>query len=432
MRSFRDWARRLVAVSVVSLSLALGAAPASAGDPKDSSFTIAVVPDTQNYIDFTHQKNEGFAFDASQMFLEQMAYVAANVESAGGDIAFVTSLGDIWQHQTLLMDPDHIALGFKRAPNPVLDTRYAPTGKVKTVEIPMAIKGFEMIAGKVPFSVVPGNHDYDAMWTDSNHPPDADGRGAMLHAGGTRNFVSAFGKDTPFFKGKPWYVDAFDGGANSAQIFTAGGYRFLHIGLEFDPRNEALAWAAEVIKKHPGLPTIITTHDYMGGTGKRMSSPTIDNHAADPEHDNNPEMVWEKLISQHDQIFMVLCGHQKGQAFRIDDNRFGHKVYQVLSDYQTRTQTLKDLGVTPPPGLGIGDGWMRFMTFDLGGVSPVVRVSTYSTHYKKRSRDTAEYAAWYRELEQPALTDSQFHQQDDFAFELTDFRARFDKTAKVH
>lgn len=412
------------------MSLALGAAPAGAADSKDTSFTIAVVPDTQNYIDFSHQKNEGFAFDASEMFLAQMAYVAANVESAGGDIAFVTSLGDIWQHQTLLMDPDHIARGFKRGANPVLDTRYAPTEKVKTVEMPMAIKGFEMISGKVPFSVVPGNHDYDAMWTDSNHLPDANGRGAKLHAGGTRNFVSAFGQDTPFFKGKPWYVGAFDGGANSAQIFSAGGYRFLHIGLEFNPRNSALAWAAEVIKQYPGLPTIITTHDYMGGTGKRLSSPTIDNHAIDPE-DNSPEMMWQKLISQNDQIFMVLCGHQKGQAFRVDDNRFGHKVYQVLSDYQARTQTLKDVGVTPPTGLGIGDGWLRFMTFDLGGVSPVVRVSTYSTHYKKRSRDTAEYAAWYRELEQPALTDSQFAQQDDFAFDLTDFRARFEKTAKV-
>lgn len=429
MSDFRAWVRRAVAVTI--LSLALGAAPAGAASSNDSSFTIAVVPDTQNYLDFTHQKTEGFAFDANKQFLEQMAYVAANVESAGGDIAFVTSVGDVWQHQTLLMDPEHAARGFKRTPNPRLDAHYAPTEKVKTIEIPMAIKGYEMIAGKVPFSVVPGNHDYDAMWTDSNHPPDANGGGGMLHAGGTRNFVSAFGQDTPFFKGKPWYVDAFDGGANSAQIFTAGGYRFLHIGLEFDPRNAALAWAAEVIKKHPGLPTIITTHDYMSGTGQRLSATSIDNHAVDPSEDNSPEMMWEKLISQNDQIFMVLCGHRVGQAFRVDDNRFGHKVYQVMADYQNRAQTLKDAGVTPAPGVGVGDGWIRFMTFDLGGASPVVRVWTYSTHYKKQSRETAEYGAWYRGLEQPGLSDSQFHQQDDFAFDLTDFRARFDKAAKV-
>jgi hypothetical protein len=393
-------------------------------------FTIAVIPDTQNYVDYKNQRAEGFAFDASTQFLEQMAYVAANLKSAGGDIAFVTALGDVWQHQTLAIDPEHAARGFKRGANPVMDAHFAPTEKVKTVEMPMAVKGYEMIAGKTPFSIVPGNHDYDGMWTDANHLPDAKGAGFMLHAGGTRNFTSVFGKDSKFFKDKSWYVDSFNGGADSAQIFTAGGYTFLHIGLEFDAPNKALAWAAEVIKKHPGLPTIVSTHDYLEERGRRLANPIIDNNAVDPE-DNNPEMVWQKFISQHDQIFMVLCGHEHAQAFRVDNNRFGHKVYQVLADYQARTQTLKDAGVTPVGGVGVGDGWLRLMTFDLGAASPVVRVSTYSTHYKKFSRDTAEYAAWYREHDQPGMSDSQFYQQDDYAFDLTDFRARFDKTAKA-
>lgn len=416
---------------LISAAALLGlAAPAIAGD---DSFTIAVIPDTQNYIDYTHQTAEGFKFDANKMFLDQMQYIADNLEANGGDIAFVTALGDVWQHQTLQIDPGHAARGFKRIANPIMDSHFAPTPKVTTIEIPTARKGYDLIAGKVPFSVVPGNHDYDGMWTDANHPPEATFRNmaslGMLHAGGLDNFRSLFGADKSYFKGKSWYVGAHDGGADSAQIFTAGGYSFLHIGLQFDAPNASLEWAAQVIKAHPGLPTIISTHDYMTNDGERVPNPIIDNHAADPE-DNTPQMVWDKLISQHDQIFLVLCGHEHGQAFRVDANRAGHPVWQVLADYQDRRQTAKDAGVAMQQGEGIGDGWLRMMTFDMGNATPKVRVRTYSTHYRKQSSDTAEYAAWYKAEEKPKLTDEQFHGQDDFSIDLAGFRERFAPSQK--
>lgn len=416
----RSTAFLLTAAALIGL-----AAPSAA---RDLSFTIAAIPDTQNYIDYTHQTAEGFKFDANAMFLDQMRYIADNLEANGGDIAFVTALGDVWQHQTKPIDPAHAARGFRRVPNPIMDAHFAPTPKVTTVEIPTAIKGYEMIAGKVPFSVVPGNHDYDAMWTDSSHPPapvfkDMSSIG-MLHAGGLDNFRSVFGAERPFFKGKSWYVASHDGGADSAQIFSAGGYRFLHIGLQFDAPNASLEWAAKVIAAHPGLPTIVSTHDYMDNEGRRLPNPIIDNHAADPD-DNTPEMIWDKFISRHDQIFLVLCGHEHGQAMRVDDNKAGHPVWQVLSDYQDRRQTAVDAGVQLQRGEGIGDGWLRLMTFDMASETPTIRVRTYSTHYHKQSSDTADYAAWYKAAEKPKLTDEQFHGQDDFSIALTGFRARF-------
>lgn len=395
---------------------------------QDRAFTIAAIPDTQNYIDYTHQTAEGFKFDANKMFLDQMAYIAANLESNGGDIAFVTALGDVWQHQTLAMDPGHAARGFKRAANPILDKLFAPTPKVLTVEIATARKGYDMIAGKTPFSVVPGNHDYDAMWTDSEHPPAAKYTDAaslgMLHPGGLDNFRSLFGADKSYFKDKKWYVASHDGGADSAQIFNAGGYTFLHIGLQFDAPDASLEWAAKVVAEHPGLPTIVSTHDYMTNTGERVANPMIDGHAVDPQ-DNNPQMVWDKFISQHDQIFLVLCGHQHGQALRVDNNRAGHPVWQVLADYQDRHQTAIDAGVAMKPGAGIGDGWLRLMTFDMGAATPTMSVRTYSTHYRKQSSETLEYSAWYKAAEKPNLTDSAFHGEDEFKIDLTGFRTRF-------
>jgi hypothetical protein len=102
------------------------ACTASAAIAKDTTFSIAVIPDTQNYIDYTHQTAQGFKFDARVMFLDQLRYIASRLKSAGGDVAFVDSLGDTWQHQSLKIDPAHEARGFKRVPNPMMDQGFAP------------------------------------------------------------------------------------------------------------------------------------------------------------------------------------------------------------------------------------------------------------------------------------------------------------------
>lgn len=61
-------------------------------------FTLVVVPDTQYYLDYTHQTEDGFPFNARQLFFDQMRFIADRTVPNGGDIAFVTAVGDIWQH----------------------------------------------------------------------------------------------------------------------------------------------------------------------------------------------------------------------------------------------------------------------------------------------------------------------------------------------
>lgn len=423
--------RRILATTTAALMLTASYAAGAA----ETSFTIAVIPDTQNYVDYTHQKSAGFPFDAKALFIDQLSYVASHLKSAGGDIAFVSVLGDCWQHQSLAIDPEHEARGFKRAPNPIMDRFFAPTAKVREVEMPSVREGYQQLAGKTPLSVVPGNHDYDAMWTDSNHPAKAEFKSmadiGMLHSGGLSNFVSVFGADTDFFRGQKWYVDSHDNGADSAQIFSAGGYRFLHIGLQFDAPEASLDWAASVIKRYPGLPTIVSTHDFLDTSGERLPNPIIDNHAVDPR-DNSPQMMWDKFISANDQIFLVLCGHEHAQAFRDDPNKAGHRVYQILSDYQDRQQSALDAGAKPGAGEmnSVGDGWMRLMTFDMAGKVPSIHVHTYSTFYKKESVDTADYANWYKPSEKPKLSDADYRAQDDFRIDLVDFRDRFGAGSK--
>jgi len=412
----------------------------------DRRFTLAVIPDTQNMLDYRHQRAAGFAFDANDLFVAQMAFLAQNARQNGGDIAFVAAVGDVWQHQSQDIDADHSARGHRAVENPFFAMELEVTDKTRAIELPAALAGYRLIDGLIPFGVAPGNHDYDAMWSDASHPPvSVEELGAriaadpglrpehrpdligMLHIGGLDNFRSVFGAQSDFFRDKPWYVSSYNGGANSAQIFSAGGYTFLHLALEMQPMDDVLDWAAGVMREHPGLPTILSTHDYLSVQGERKPGAILDLKRIDDRH-NDAEALWNKLIRNNDQIFLVLCGHQHGQALRIDDNAAGHKVYQVLADYQDRGQSSLDAGVArnfrgqPVP---TGDAWLRLMQFDFSGQVAQLRVRTWSPHYGSYSGDLPDYAAWYREHEQPGMSDEEFLAADDYVLELADFRSRF-------
>ena len=65
------------------------------------------------------------------------------------------------------------------------------------------------------------------------------------------------------------------------------------------------------------------------------------------------------------------------------------------------------------------------MTFHLTASRPRVEVRTYSTHYRAYSSELPTYTQWYRQHEQPDMSDEEFLRADQFTLELVDFRARF-------
>jgi len=394
----------------------------------DDVFTIVVIPDTQNMIDFRRQRAQGFAIDARDLFIEQMEDIASKTIANGGNVVFATSVGDVWQNVTSERDPGHVARGL--VPLRGVDEEFEATidrlvqpDPVLNFEIPTAVEGYRIISDTgIPFGVAPGNHDYDAWWVvgveQASGPPDL-----QYHIGGLGSFRAAFGEDSEFFRGRDWYVGAYAGGTSSAQVFSGAGYEFLHLSLEMQAGDDVLAWAREIIAAHPGLPTIISTHDYLNARGERRPGPNMDLAATDPDGNNSAEEIWQTFISDIDQIFMVLCGHQLGQALRIDRNDYGHDVYQILSDYQRRGQIAVDAGQTTTPATG--DGWYREMTFHLDGATPRVAVRTYSSYFDRYSSEMPAYADWYKSWEQPDKSAAEFLAADEFAIELTDFRARF-------
>ena len=189
------------------------------------------------------------------------------------------------------------------------------------------------------------------------------------------------------------------------------------------PDDDTLRWAESVIKTHGKMPTIVTTHDYLNIDGERKARPLIDLARIDPDFHNSAEQIWQKFIREHDQIFLVLCGHHHGQSFRVDKNNKGNPVYQILANYQGRGQALLDAG--RPELRGLGDGWLRLMQFDFSDAPGTIAVKTYSTHYQQYSSDIENYAKWYRTGEQPDDTDAEFLEKDDFIIHLNGFQQRF-------
>ena len=303
----------LVCAFVLFTTIASGCGSASPDGETPGSgvlrdFSIIVLPDTQNYV----RKPEN-----APLFTSQTRWIADQILKDGNprNIAFVTHVGDI-----------------------------VSNGSDET-QWQRAVASLDVLAGGlpeavVPHSVLPGNHDFHSTGNKST---------------GNRNYVRHFGPDR--FASYPWYGGADPSGSNSYQIFDGGGVAFLHIALEWRPsanvtdgprRDPApIAWAQSVLQAHPGMPTIISTHEHL------------DDDPPGPSPAANG--LWHELIRCNDQIIMVLSGHyhslpdssNDGEFHQVRQNDFGHDVVEVLQDYQDY-----------PHG---GDGWLRIITFDAGG-----------------------------------------------------------------
>ena len=200
----------------------------------------------------------------------------------------------------------------------------------------------------MPYSVSAGNHDLE----------DKPG------------FIARFGPT--HFSAYDWYGGASTDKMNSYQVFSAGGYEFLNITLQTTPGTTARNWARSVIEANPGKPTIISTHDYLDVAGRSAAGTTI----------------WNDLVDDYPQVFMVLNGHNHGVNRTVSTNSGGKKVLEILTNYQ-EDKTIS--GETDT-------GYLRKIIFDTDAGK--ISVQTYSPTY----------------AEQPWLTDNKNQFSYDVAF----------------
>jgi len=153
------------------------------------------------------------------------------------------------------------------------------------------------------------------------------------------------------YEGKKWYIGSSPDRLNHAQTFQAGHRKFLHINLQYDPDDEDFAWAQSILddRKYTRCPVIVSTHNYivyggLGATGKN---------------------IWDTFITKNPRIFMVLNGHTHTEYAFVSHNDANKPVFQMLSDYQDRSDG--------------GEGLLRIIKID--EAAGTIDVRTFSPGY---------------------------------------------------
>ena len=258
-----------------------------------SKFTIVILPDTQYY-----------SLRDERVYNKQTEWIVNHKEIE--QIEFVIHLGD-FTHEN----------GDKEWDN--------------------ALAAHSKLDGKIPYSVVPGNHDNPE--TGHNHRNTGKFND---HFG-----VIKFSSDTSWYKGHMDYRND-----NNYCYFKKYGLKFLILSLEFAPTKDALCWANEILKQHPDHRVIIVTHCYSDSNGEwRQDCAT--------EYDiigSSGMTVWNELAKSHSNVFMILSGHIAGSFH--GNNTVSEKdsqiIHEILTDFQYEKKKNGEYN---------GNGWMKLLTF---------------------------------------------------------------------
>ncbi|MBB6414800.1 LamG-like jellyroll fold domain-containing protein [Streptomyces sp. AK010] len=226
----------------------------------------------------------------------------------------------------------------------------------------------------VGYSVLAGNHDVKSSTTDQR---------------GSTPYLDAFGPRR--FEEQRTFGGASPDGYNSFHRFQAGGREWLVLALDWRLSPQGYAWAKGVLAKHPKTPVILTTHELV------VEDDTLSDYG---------QQLWDRLIEDHDQIFLALGGHYWPAARATRRNAAGHEVHLHLTNYQNRY-------------FG-GAAMIRLYRFDLD--RGVIDVETLSPWILGRA------AKGLNELERQEMELS--GDADRFSVEI-DFRKRFSGFAPV-
>lgn len=351
-------------------------------------FSIVLLPDTQYYT--SKQSN-----NASNTYRKQMRWILEHRST--DNIKFVIHLGDVtnnnYDSQWIIADAAH----------DILDS------------------------ASMPYSVVPGNHDYLV-----------DGE---FDRGGSQ-FNDYFGQDR--FAGKPWYGGGYgSGNTSNYSFFEVGPMKFMVISLEYAPRKDVLCWADDLIAAHPDRRVIIATHCYMTHGAKHATCPA-------PEYNTiggSGSTIWEELVARHSNIFMVVSGHIDDSERRQRVGNTRTTVHEMLVDYQfegacnhSNPASCRD---NCRAGIYTGNGWLRRLTFNPR--DNTIRADTISVEQGNASifpggepvlfcselfnptDPNADGANWYSS--DPTHSDHQFTLQYDMVSPLVYAREDLGKTA---
>ena len=162
--------------------------------------------------------------------------------------------------------------------------------------------------GKVGYSIVRGNHDSANMFNKSF--PLSDYQGVIAGS----------------------YDDTM---INTYQTLTVGETKYLIMTLDYGASIPVLRWAGEVCDAYPDHNVIITTHAYLYRDGTTLDQKDVCPPVTTGGY-NNGDHIWEILITEHENITMVISGHDPCDQIVVTQEKgeAGNTVTQMLVDPQ--------------------------------------------------------------------------------------------------
>ncbi len=334
----------------------------------ENAYTIAVFPDTQNYT------AEGYI---NHIFGDMTQWLVDNKDSH--NIQFMIHVGDITNNNT-------------------------------AAQWAVAEEALRKLDGKIPYSLLPGNHDqasggsaadHSSVYLDDLFSPDKQEATAPDNFGGT-------------------YDQETDSARNTYSTFTApDGTKWLVLSMEFGPRDDILRWAGDVIEDHLDHRVIINSHSLTSFAGRQdpTEAPLYDEGAGydygigrDPEGANDGETIYRELLAKYPNISMTFSGHIFGDGAETDVSytQYGTPVFEFLVNYQNGVaREITGNGDSSLGGRG-GNGAIRLVVID--PENNTVSTETYFTEFD-------DYLDGYRvkpELDRDGLTGKYNGHQETF------------------
>lgn len=280
-------------------------------DP-EKPFTIVALPDTQLY---------SKTYPAT--FIAQTQWIKDNTVSK--NIVFTVHLGDITDSQH---KKSELVMG----------------------EWANAKSAMDLLAG-LKYAILPGNHDNLVKGKIDN------------------TFFNSIFPHTEFEQ-YPWYGGHYpsNGNENSYSLIDVSGQKLLIMSIGFfghitQPTAElsrVFDWANAAIAEYPERRVIVVTHSMINNKGAFLP---------------DGKLLWDQVIKQHENVFLVLCGHDCNESTITKTGEYGNVINILMSDYQCDE--------------GGGNGYLRVMQFIPS--QSIIHVETFSPLTNKLRDKSASF-----------------------------------------
>ncbi len=238
-------------------------------------YTFAVIGDTQKVTYYDYQ-------NGTKNLKKIYSWILSQKESQ--NIQYVMGLGDITEKGTIDAEWD------------------------------LAVEAIGQLDGKIPYSLVRGNHDNSEK-------------------------MNQYLKDTSKISYSTTYEGSYDKNVNNTwRTIEAGSEKvpYLIFTLDYGINDSIMAWAGKIIEDHPHHNVIITTHAYLFRDGTTLDSGDVCPPSNSSASYNNGDHIWTKFASKYENIMFVLSGHDPCSqiVYRQDAGDHGNVVTQMLIDPQ--------------------------------------------------------------------------------------------------